>query len=181
MLLGYNTNGLAHHSLPAAIDLVASLGFQSVAITIDHCALNPYERGFQGELARTREQLDRLGLRSVIETGGRYLLDPQRKHHPTLVVASADDRERRVAFHRHAIDAAAALGSDCVSLWAGIPEGDDRGCFNGAPGRGAAPSARLRGRTRCDARLRAGAGDADRHDGVVSRNCSGGSILRGWG
>ena len=35
MRLGYNTNGLAHHRLTDAIDLLADLGYQSVALTLD--------------------------------------------------------------------------------------------------------------------------------------------------
>ena len=35
MKLGYNTNGLAHHRLVDAIELLADLGYQSVAITLD--------------------------------------------------------------------------------------------------------------------------------------------------
>lgn len=127
MLLGYNTNGLAHHSLPAAIRLLAELGYESVAITIDHCALNPYAEGFERQLSDTRALLEQFQLRSVIETGARYLLDPRRKHHPTLVSAKTAGRPLRIEFLRHAIDIAAALGSDCVSLWAGVlAEGDTR-------------------------------------------------------
>ena len=36
MLLGYNTNGLAHHDLFDAVELLADIGYRSVAITIDH-------------------------------------------------------------------------------------------------------------------------------------------------
>ncbi len=38
------------------------------------------------------------------------------KHEPTLV--SADPRPR-IDFYKYAIDCAAELGSDCVSLWSG--------------------------------------------------------------
>ena len=42
MRLGYNTNGLAHHKLFDAVRLLAEIGYESVAITIDHNALPPY-------------------------------------------------------------------------------------------------------------------------------------------
>ena len=41
MFLGYNTNGLAHHDLFDAVELLAEIGYRSVAITIDHGALPP--------------------------------------------------------------------------------------------------------------------------------------------
>jgi sugar phosphate isomerase/epimerase len=55
-------------------------------------------------------------MRSVIETGARFLLDPRLKHEPTLLSAN---REKRIDFYKYAIDCAAQLGSDCVSLWSG--------------------------------------------------------------
>ncbi len=120
MRLGYNTNGLAHHSLPAALRLLDSLGYRSVAITIDYGTLNPYEAGFEQEVQETRDLLEELGMRSVIETGARFLLDPLHKHEPTLVSPKSAGRPRRIEFLRNAVDLAAALGSDCVSLWSGI-------------------------------------------------------------
>ena len=120
MHLGYNTNGLAHHSLPAAVRLLASLGYKSVAITIDHYALNPYADDFECRLRDTRELLAAHNMRSVIETGARYLLDPTHKHSPTLVSPLSKDRLKRVEFLCHAIDIAAVLESDCISLWSGI-------------------------------------------------------------
>ena len=42
MKLGYNTNGLGSHRLEDAIALVGELGYQALAITIDHHALDPY-------------------------------------------------------------------------------------------------------------------------------------------
>ncbi len=59
-------------------------------------------------------------MRSAIETGARFLLDSDVKHEPTLVTADPASRARRVDFLCRAVDAAAALGSDCVSLWSGI-------------------------------------------------------------
>jgi len=68
-----------------------------------------------------------LNMRSVIETGARYLLDPQHKHHPTLVTSKSAGRPLRIEFLRHAVDMAATLGSDCVSLWSGaLPRSNSR-------------------------------------------------------
>ena len=59
-------------------------------------------------------------MRSVIETGARFLLDPWHKHQPTLL-SDEPGRARRIEFYRHALRLAAELESDCVSLWSGPP------------------------------------------------------------
>ncbi|MBC8354289.1 MAG: sugar phosphate isomerase/epimerase [Planctomycetes bacterium] len=120
MLLGYNTNGFAHHDLLEAIEIVAEIGYQSVAITLDHQSLNPYSEELPSQLLRVADCLRQHKMRSVIETGARYLLDPRTKHEPTLLTADGKDREKRIGFLKRAIDIAAALESDCVSLWSGI-------------------------------------------------------------
>jgi sugar phosphate isomerase/epimerase len=119
MYLGYNTNGMNQHDLSDAVQLLAELGYRGVAITIDHLALPPYATYSRQRLDRLRRLLDRLEMRSVIETGARFLLDPRRKHEPTLVSDDPAGRARRIDFYRYAVDCAAALGSDCVSLWSG--------------------------------------------------------------
>jgi sugar phosphate isomerase/epimerase len=120
MLLGYNTNGFAHHDPYEAVELLADIGYRSVALTLDHGPLNPYDVDFYRNAKRMRQLLDRYGMRSVIETGARFLLDPRVKHEPTLVSEEPAGRRRRVEFICRAIDAAAQLKSDCVSLWAGV-------------------------------------------------------------
>ncbi len=120
MLLGYNTNGLAHHRLGDAIEVLASLGYQSVAITIDHGTLSPLDSRCDQQLCEVRDLLKRHTMRSVIETGARFLLDPWHKHEPTLLSPKQAERARRVEFLCHAIDMAAALQSDCVSIWSGV-------------------------------------------------------------
>lgn len=119
MLLGYNTNGLAHHDPIDAVELLAEIGYRSVAITIDHGVMSPRDDRCREQAARIRAALERHEMRSVIETGARFLLDPRQKHEPTLVSADPDARARRVEFLRHAIDMARLLGSDCVSFWSG--------------------------------------------------------------
>ncbi len=121
MFLGYNTNGLAHHDLFDAVELLADIGYRSVAITIDHTALPPRSPYFRETIERLRRLLEDRQMRSVIETGARFLLDPRQKHEPTLVSRDPAGRQRRIEFYQHAIDTAAMLGSDCVSLWSGAP------------------------------------------------------------
>jgi L-ribulose-5-phosphate 3-epimerase len=134
MFLGYNTNGLAHHDLFDAVELLAEIGYRGVAITIDHNALAPggtaglpssADEGSTlldkpavppGNLRRLRRLLEKHNMRSVIETGARYLLNPQVKHEPTLL---SDCPRRRIEFYKYAVDCAAELGSDCVSIWSG--------------------------------------------------------------
>lgn len=116
MFLGYNTNGLAHHDLFDAVELLAEIGYRGMAITIDHNALPPYGRHTSQRITRLRRLLKRLGMRSVVETGARFLLNPRVKHEPTLL---SHDPRRRIEFYQYAIDCAAQLGSDCVSLWSG--------------------------------------------------------------
>jgi sugar phosphate isomerase/epimerase len=127
MLLGYNSNGLVHHGLHAGLQMLHGLGYRSVALTLDHCCLNPFGRHLDEEIAATRELLRACDMRSVVETGARFLLDPLRSHQPTLLADDPTDRAQRADFIRRAVDIAAALGSDCVTVWSGRPpSGIDR-------------------------------------------------------
>lgn len=120
MFFGYNTNGLAHHGIADAIAMLADRGYRGVALTIDHGLLNPYADDMRQSLEQVRRLLNRYEMRSVIETGARYLLDPRVKHEPTLMSTDPALRSRRVRFLQQAIDVAVSLGSDCMSFWSGI-------------------------------------------------------------
>jgi sugar phosphate isomerase/epimerase len=126
MLFGYNTNGFAHHRLEDALAILAETGYQSVAITLDHHALNPLDRDLAGQCERIGDLLAGLRLRCVVETGARFLLDPRRKHQPTLLSAAAEDRERRGDFLHRAVLIAQYLHADAVSFWSGTPDPETR-------------------------------------------------------
>ncbi len=119
MFLGYNTNGFAHHRLDDALTILADLGYQGVALTLDYNALNPFELDLAGEIQRVGRLLQTLKLRCVIETGARFLLDPRRKHQPTLLDPTTAGRQRRLDFLTAAVDIAAAWNADAVSFWSG--------------------------------------------------------------
>jgi sugar phosphate isomerase/epimerase len=120
---GYGTNGFANHRLDEALEVIAELGYAGVALTLDHHHLDPYGPDLPNRVAQVGARLDRLGLAVVIETGARYLLDPWRKHAPTLL---DEDPAPRLDFLRRAVGIAADLGAEAVSCWAGVrPPGVD--------------------------------------------------------
>jgi sugar phosphate isomerase/epimerase len=124
----YNTNGAANHRLADAVALIADAGYDGVALTLDHHHLDPMEEGWVARAEALGRDLHARGLGCVVETGARFLLDPRRKHEPTLLTPSAEGRARRVAFLQRAVDIGALLGAEAVSFWAGVPlPGVDRG------------------------------------------------------
>ncbi len=127
---GYNTNGLAHHRLRDALDLVADLGYRGVALTPDVGELDLFALDLQRVRALRRQLVDR-DLTVVVETGARFVLDPARKHRPNLLDEADAGRARRIDFYRRSIDLAVELGAPIVSIWSGAAED---GVVGDAPG-----------------------------------------------
>ncbi len=119
LIFGYNTNGWQCHDWRDTLRLLKEFDYTAVALTIDVHLLNPSARDFSRQLEEVHTELRRLGLRSVIETGARFLLNPRLKHSPTLLHPDPVRREQRLSFLVQCLDIAAALDSDCVSLWSG--------------------------------------------------------------
>jgi sugar phosphate isomerase/epimerase len=122
MRFGYNTNGFAHHRLEDALVVLGELGYQSVALTLDHHALCPFGSDLPRQLAAVRRLLEKFGMGSVVETGARFLLDYVVKHRPTLLNIDPARRRQRLDFLKAAVDIARDLGSDAVSFWSGAPD-----------------------------------------------------------
>jgi sugar phosphate isomerase/epimerase len=120
MLLGFSTNSIGDVDPLDAIPVLRSMGYGSLAITLDHHTLDPFANDLPARIARWREALARSRMACVIETGARHLLDPVQKHEPTLVTADLEARQRRTDFLCRAIDIAVELGATCVSLWSGV-------------------------------------------------------------
>jgi len=124
MLLGYNTNGLQSHRLDDALRLLAGHGYQAVALTPDVMHLDPL-RCTAGEVDAVARLVRALGLSVVIETGARFVLDPERKHEPTLATRDHAQRERRLDFYRRCAAIGRDLGATTLSFWAGAGAGGD--------------------------------------------------------
>jgi len=125
MRLGYNTNGFADHRLEDAIAILAELGYQSVAVTLERDLLDPpNQHGVARAVSRLKALVHRSGLSVTIETGSRFILDPRRKHQPTLISGTAEDRLMRLEFLQAAVDVAAEVGAESVSIWSGAADDD---------------------------------------------------------
>ena len=120
MILGYNTNGMAHHDPLDTIRFLADTGYQAIGITIDHGWLSPRDDNSDAQLQQIKHALKKHQLTSVIETGARFLLDPRHKHEPTLLRKDTDLAGQRIDFLKYCIDVANELESRCVSIWSGI-------------------------------------------------------------
>jgi sugar phosphate isomerase/epimerase len=119
LLLGYNTNGFPHHRLDDALRVISSLGYRSVGLTLDVHHAPPGATDY----AALGERLRALGLVPVVETGARFLLDPDRKHHPTLL---SDDPRPRLDFYLQCLEIAVTLRAPCISLWSGAGDSWER-------------------------------------------------------
>ena len=159
MFLGYNTNGLAHHDLFDAVDCwpksaIAAWRSRSTTTPCRQVAGNPpagKSSGcgdcWNGSACVQSSRPAPVPARSRQSTSRRCFPRPT----------------RRIDFYKYAVDCAAELGSDCVSLWSGaLPRADLPPAGDGPAGRRASRSARLRRRAEHSHRFRAGAGNVDR-------------------
>lgn len=120
MHIGYNTNGFSNHSLAEAIEILTRIGYQSVAITLERNHLDPPDlRGVKRCVERLQPLIHDTKLRVTLETGSRYILDPKHKHQPTLISQDISKRQIRIDFLKAAVDVAAMINANCVSLWSG--------------------------------------------------------------
>ncbi|MFJ6080960.1 sugar phosphate isomerase/epimerase family protein [Streptomyces sp. NPDC092369] len=123
---GYGTNGLADLRLDDALCLLADLGYDGVGLTLDHMHLDPLAPDLAARTRRLAGRLDALGLDVTVETGARYVLDPRRKHGPSLLDPDPDDRARRTDLLIRAVQVAADLGAHAVHCFSGVtPPGTD--------------------------------------------------------
>lgn len=122
--LGYGTNGLTDLRLDDALGLLADLGYEGVGLTLDHMHLDPLAPDLAERTRQVRRRLTSLGLRVTVETGARYVLDPRRKHGPSLLDPDPDARAARTALLVRAVDVAAELGAHAVHCFSGITPPD---------------------------------------------------------
>ncbi|HZJ71033.1 MAG TPA: sugar phosphate isomerase/epimerase, partial [Planctomycetota bacterium] len=109
--LAYNTNGWPQHRLDDIVTILSEMGYAGVAITPDVFHLDPFDRGTPERAAELRRRLDDLNLAVAVETGARFVLDPRRKHQPTLL-GELPEATRRLDLLRRCLDLAVALRAE---------------------------------------------------------------------
>lgn len=122
--LGYGTNGLTDLRLDDALGLLADLGYDGVGLTLDHMHLDPLAPDLAARTRQVAGRLARLGLGVTVETGARYVLDPRRKHGPSLLDPDPEARAARTALLVRAVEVAADLGAHAVHCFSGITPPD---------------------------------------------------------
>jgi sugar phosphate isomerase/epimerase len=123
MFFGYNTNGFAHHRLSDTISILADLGYQGIGLTVDYHTLNVLDPDWKRTADILRRQLEQQQMNCVIETGARFLLDPKRKHQPTLLSSDTSERQFRWDFLAQCVELGALLNAP-VSFWSGATSDD---------------------------------------------------------
>ena len=119
--LAYGTNGLTDLRLTDALALLADLGYDGVSLTLDHMHLDPLAPDLAARTAEVAHRTAELGLAVAVETGARYVLDPRRKHGPTLLDPDPEARAVRTDLLRTAVRVAADLGATAVHCFSGTP------------------------------------------------------------
>lgn len=113
----YNTNGLREHDGPAAVRLLAALGYDAIELSLLAQHYDPL-RGTPEQLAAIERALAEAGLGVVVGAGVPLALSAER-FEPTLFHPDPDGRALRLRFLEAAADVAARLGSACLVFCTG--------------------------------------------------------------
>jgi sugar phosphate isomerase/epimerase len=124
---GYGTNGLTDLRLGDALGLLADLGYDGVGLTLDHMHLDPMAPDLAARTSKVGRLLAARGLAVTVETGARYVLDPRRKHGPSLLDPAPAHRAARTRLLVTAVEVAADLGAHALHCFSGVtPAGTDQ-------------------------------------------------------
>ncbi|QCS42274.1 sugar phosphate isomerase/epimerase [Natrinema versiforme] len=126
MRFGFSTNAFREYQLEDAIESIADAGYDGVEILLDEPHLYPPDATDE-ERERVTEVLERHGI--AISNANAFMLTAiEGFHHPSYIEPDEEYRQRRIDYTLAALETAADLGHDYISIEPGgpIPDGKSR-------------------------------------------------------
>lgn len=126
MQFGFSTNAFREYRLEDAIESIADAGYDGVELLLDEPHLYPPD-ATDKERERVAEVLERHGI--AISNANAFMLTAiEDFHHPSYIEPDEEYRQRRIDYTLAALETAAALDHDYISIEPGgpIPDGKSR-------------------------------------------------------
>jgi sugar phosphate isomerase/epimerase len=126
MYFGFSTNAFRQYDLAESIEILADLGYDGVELLFDQPHLYPPE-ATGADIESVRETLDANDI-AISNCNAFMLTAIEGFHHPSFIEEDEDYRRRRVDYTLDALDTAAALDANHISIEPGGPVPDGRSC-----------------------------------------------------
>lgn len=126
MRFGFSTNAFREYGLAEAIEVIADAGYDGVEVLLDSPHLYPHAADAEA-VAQVRGTIADCGL-EVSNCNAFMLTAIEDFHHPSFVEVDPDYRRQRVEYTKAALETAAELGGEHISIEPGgpIPEEKSR-------------------------------------------------------
>lgn len=119
MEFGFSTNAFREYGLAEAIAYIAEAGYDGVEVLLDQPHLYPHASD-EDAVEQVRETIADHGL-AVSNCNAFMLTAIEDFHHPSFVEADPDYRRQRVEYTKSALETAAGLDADHISIEPGGP------------------------------------------------------------
>ena len=124
MQFGFSTNAFREYQLEEAIEEIADAGYDGVEILLDEPHLYP-PNATDAEVERVLEVLDENDI--AISNANAFMLTAiEGFHHPSYIEPDEDYRRKRIDYTLAALETAADLDHDYISIEPGGPIPDDK-------------------------------------------------------
>jgi sugar phosphate isomerase/epimerase len=126
MQFGFSTNAFRQYDLAESIEILADVGYDGVELLFDQPHLYPLE-ATEAEIDSVRETLQANDV-AISNCNAFMLTAIEDFHHPSFIEEDESYRRRRIDYTISAVETAAALNADHISIEPGgpIPEGRSR-------------------------------------------------------
>ncbi|MPY58796.1 TIM barrel protein [Streptomyces spongiae] len=115
---GCRTSVFTHHRLHDVLTILADLGYDGLALSLDHNHLDPFASDLPQRVDSIVQRLRWHDLSLVVEADAPFLLDPWDRHQPTMMDAGALAKSR-IEMLLQSVHLAADLGAETVKLVSG--------------------------------------------------------------